>query len=96
MVGNFLPSSQARPTMKEPFPFLASGQGSHWAGSAQEEMLKPFFRVTDVPKVGTWREASRPGGRSCACSVCGAGGRAGPRGAVGLGDIPQWHSQVRG
>lgn len=93
MVGNFLPSSQAWPTMEEPLPLLASG--SHWAGSAQE-MLKPFLRVSGAPKVGAWREASKPGGRSCACSVCGAGRRAGPRGAVGLGDIPQWHSQARG
>lgn len=77
LVGNFLPSSQAWPTMEEPFPFLASGQGSHWAGSAQEEMLKPFFRVTADPKLGAWREASRPGGSSWSCSGCGSVGQEG-------------------
>lgn len=60
MVGSFPPSSRGWPTLEEPFPFLASGQRSQQAGSAQEGMLKPFCRDTDGPKLGAWREAARP------------------------------------
>lgn len=91
--GNFLPSSRAWPTMEEPFPFHASGQGSHWAGSSQEEMLKPFFKVTDDPKLGAWREASRPGGSSWVVQCVGEWGRKegwSQRGCVAfLGGIPR-------
>lgn len=93
VVGNFLPSSQAWSTMEEPFPFFASGQGSHWAGSAQEMMLKPFLRVTDDPRLGL--EGRHPGLEEEAVLAQCVGWWGGKEGWSQACCAPGWHSWVR-
>lgn len=97
VVGNFLPSSQAWPTMEEPFPFLASRQGSLWAGSAQEKMLKPFSRVSDDHKLGLGgRHPGLEEGAGLVQCVGQWGRKEGwSQVCCALGGIPKWLSQVR-